>query len=193
MPVDAGRGGRVLLAVVGVTAALAVAIAAGCGGDDPPYDRAFIDAMVPHHLQAIAMAREAKAAGLTEPELVRIADDVIRTQQTEIDRMRAWREAWYGSSETDSDGAEALGMTAEQMGMTHEAGSLAKAEDVDASFAAAMIAHHNGAISMASRALGRAERDELLVLARAIIAAQKAEVATMRPHVDPSIHAGHGS
>lgn len=171
-----------------------MAIAAGCGGEEtPPYDRAFIDAMVPHHLQAIEMAREAKDAGLTEPELVQIADDVIRTQQAEIDQMTAWREEWFGSSEIDPDGGEALGMTAEQMGMTHEEGSLAEAEDGDAAFAAAMIAHHNGAISMASRALDRAEHDELLALARAIIAAQKAEVATMRPHADPSMHQDHGS
>ena len=47
------------------------AVAAGCGSSDQspasdvPFDRAFIDAMVPHHQQAISMARAAKAAGLS--------------------------------------------------------------------------------------------------------------------------------
>jgi uncharacterized protein (DUF305 family) len=185
---------RLTRGVASVASALAiVAVAAGCGGNEgPPYDRAFIDAMVPHHEQAIAMAQEAKQAGLVEPELVRIADDVISTQQDEIDRMRAWREEWYGSSEIDPDGADALGLTMEEMGMAHEAGTIAAADDVDAAFAAGMIAHHEGAITMASAALEEAGHEELVELAQAIVQAQTAEVATMRPHADPAMHAGHG-
>jgi uncharacterized protein (DUF305 family) len=34
-----------------------------------PFDQAFIDAMVPHHRNAIAMAEAAKSRGLTVPEL----------------------------------------------------------------------------------------------------------------------------
>lgn len=76
--------------------AAAALVVAGCGGDDDsegagadqptvasgevPFDRAFIDAMVPHHEAAIEMAKEAKKAGLSEPELIKIADDIIATQ-----------------------------------------------------------------------------------------------------------------
>ena len=84
---------------------------AGCGGDDDgegaeqpavesgqvPFDRAFIDAMMPHHQAAIEMAEEAKTAGLNDPELVKIADHIIATQQAEIDQMLAWRQQWFGS------------------------------------------------------------------------------------------------
>jgi len=141
---------------------------------------------------AIEMAREAKDAGLSDPELVRIADAVVVTQQAEIDRMKAWREDWFGSAEIDPEGAAALEMTREEMGMDHEAGAIAEADDVDAAFATAMIAHHNGAISMASRALDQAEREEIRTLAEEIIEAQKAEVATMMPHADSSMHHGAG-
>jgi hypothetical protein len=95
---------------------------AGCGGDDDgvegasgqvPFDRAFIDAMVPHHQAAIEMATEAKEAGLTAPELNEIADDIIATQQPEIDQMLEWREQWFGSKEREPEAAalEVLGLT----------------------------------------------------------------------------------
>ena len=77
-----------------------LAFATGCGGEDAdenatpaatsssvPFDRAFIDAMVPHHESAIEMAETAKAAGLSQPELVTVADDIIDSQQAEIDQM----------------------------------------------------------------------------------------------------------
>ena len=61
-----------------------------------PFDRAFIDAMVPHHQGAIAMAKELLAKG-EHPGLRRMADDIISAQTKEIAQMRKWREAWYGA------------------------------------------------------------------------------------------------
>jgi uncharacterized protein (DUF305 family) len=185
-------------AAAGVVAA-AVLLLAACGGsgDEPglgaggaeatnradvPFDRAFIDAMVPHHEGAIAMARVAMEAGLSEPELVEIADAVVATQQEEIDRMRSWREEWYGSAEIDPEGAAALGLSAAEMGMQHDAHELASAGDVDAAFAAMMIDHHEGAVTMAGLALERAEHEEIRQLAREIVDAQEREIAVMRRH-----------
>jgi len=171
--------------------ALALALAtAGCGGGDGepvgnqavPFDQAFIDGMVPHHRAAIAQAQAAKAAGLSQPELVEIADAIITTQQEEIDRMLEWRQTWYGSSEIDPNGAAALGLSELQMGMQHDAGDLSTAEDVDQAFAAMMIDHHQGAITMASLALDRADHDEITELAEAVIHAQQAEIDVMEAH-----------
>jgi uncharacterized protein (DUF305 family) len=108
------EGGGILKLAAVVLAAAILGIA-GCGGessaeqaagDQPtvdsgqvPFDRAFIDAMVPHHQAAIEMAREAKRAGLRQQELISIADNIISTQQAEIDQMLAWREQWFGSKE----------------------------------------------------------------------------------------------
>ncbi len=59
-----------------------------------PFDRAFIDAMIPHHQSAIDMAKEARTKA-THPEIKQLADEIIAAQQREIDQMRAWRAQWY--------------------------------------------------------------------------------------------------
>jgi uncharacterized protein (DUF305 family) len=183
-----------LLAVV----ALGVA---GCGGDDNsaepatgeqptvasgqvPFDRAFIDAMVPHHQAAIEMAREAKQAGLAQPELISIADDIIATQQAEIDQMLEWREQWFGSKEREPEAAalEVLGLSAAKAGMEHSAMDLATADDVDQAFAGMMIGHHIGAIRMAELAEEKAGHDEVKELAGDIIAAQQREIDVLEGH-----------
>ena len=167
----------------------------GCGGDDDgddeaappassavPFDRSFIDAMVPHHRAAIDMAREAKRAGLSQPELVEVADDIIASQQGEIDQMLGWREAWFGSRQIDPEGAAELGMSDAEMGMEHDPGAISEAADVDTAFAAAMIPHHEGAVAMAHEAQERAEHEEIRALADDIIEAQEREIEILRPH-----------
>lgn len=193
---------RTTLLLGAVLGTLALVAVAGCGDNDGggqeaaapsssaagavPFDRAFIDGMVPHHEEAIAMAKEAKTAGLSEPDLVKIADAIIASQQTEIDKMRRWREDWFGSPEIDPNGADTLGLSMDEMGMQHDAADLSGADDVDATFAAMMIDHHNGAIAMAELARTKGQHAELRELADAIVEAQEREVATMREHA--SVH-----
>jgi uncharacterized protein (DUF305 family) len=186
------------LAPVGALLAVVVVAIAGCGGDGDnaettsagaasavPFDRSFIDAMVPHHRSAIEMAKAAKAAGLSQAELVEVADNIISSQQAEIDQLLEWREAWYGSRELDPAGPDALGLSEAQMGvMEHGADDLRAAEDVDMTFAQMMIEHHQGAITMASLALDRGGHDEIKQLARAVIDAQNAEIEVMRSHAE---------
>jgi uncharacterized protein (DUF305 family) len=160
----------------------------GSADASAPFDQAFIDAMIPHHESAIAMANAAKSAGLTQPELIEIADAIIETQQDEIDRMMNWRLEWYGSSTVDPAGALALGMSSTEMGMQHDPSDLADAADVDAAFAAMMIDHHNGAIAMARRASQEAAREEIRTLAASIIAAQQSEIDVMTAHAAGQHH-----
>jgi uncharacterized protein (DUF305 family) len=67
--------------------------------DAEPFDRAFIDAMVPHHEGAIAMAKQLLESG-DQPALRKMAQDIIDAQTKEIAQMREWRKAWYGSAAT---------------------------------------------------------------------------------------------
>ena len=176
-----------------------VLLVAGCGGDDDasddqaatgtvssavPFDQSFIDAMVPHHRAAIDMANEAKTAGLSQPELIKVADDIIASQQREIDQMLGWRESWYGSREVDPGGAAALGMSDAEMGMGNDPGMIAEAEDVDAAFAAAMIPHHESAVAMAKLAQERGQHDEVKELADEIVEAQEREIEVLRRYAE---------
>jgi uncharacterized protein (DUF305 family) len=183
----------------GVALAMILMLVAACGGseddsraDGTPkgaaFDQAFIDAMVPHHEGAIEMARAAKVAGLSQPDLVKVADDILATQQDEIDRMKEWRADWFGSSTIDPKGAAALGLSESQMGMQHDADALTTSGDVDTDFAQMMITHHQGAIEMAKLAPDNADHDELKALAEAIIGAQEREIEVMRHHASGMDH-----
>jgi uncharacterized protein (DUF305 family) len=174
-------------------------VAAGCGGDDEgaepagdqqtvasgqvPFDQAFIDAMVPHHREAIEMAKAANARGLTQPDLEKIANDIISSQQREIDQMLEWREQWFGSRTLGPILPEVLGVPEDELGMEHgSADMITNADDVDATFAEMMIGHHEGAIAMAEAAKERGQHEEVKELADAIIAAQEREIGIMEEH-----------
>jgi soluble P-type ATPase len=67
-----------------------------------PFDKAFIDATVPHHQGAIAMAKELLKKG-EQPGLRKMANDIISAQTKEIGQMREWRKAWYRSATGSGD------------------------------------------------------------------------------------------
>ena len=60
-----------------------------------PFDRAFIDAMIPHHAGAIRRAHAAMADA-PDDEIVDLAEGIIQAQSQEIRRMNEWRVNWYG-------------------------------------------------------------------------------------------------
>lgn len=59
-----------------------------------PFDKAFIDEMIPHHQSAIAMAEVARKE-TKDPEIRKIAEDIVSAQEREIEQMEGWREQWY--------------------------------------------------------------------------------------------------
>lgn len=62
-----------------------------------PFDRAFIDMMVPHHQGAIRMARAVLAKG-ESAEVKKLAEAIIDAQSREIGEMNEWRTQWYGAA-----------------------------------------------------------------------------------------------
>lgn len=58
-----------------------------------PFDIRFINAMIPHHEGAIKMANEAKMKS-ARPELLILADSIIKTQTAEIEQMKKWKADW---------------------------------------------------------------------------------------------------
>lgn len=75
----------------------------GMSGDEAaletaePFDREFIDMMVPHHQGAIAMARVVLEKG-ADSEVKDLAQEIIDAQSREIGEMNTWREKWYGAA-----------------------------------------------------------------------------------------------
>ena len=59
-----------------------------------PFDRAFIDAMIPHHQSAIEMANIA-AERSQNPKLKELAGNIVEAHQREIAQMKEWRQKWY--------------------------------------------------------------------------------------------------
>jgi uncharacterized protein (DUF305 family) len=59
-----------------------------------PFDRAFIDNMIPHHESAIEMANVVLEES-ENPEIREIAGAILDAQEREIEQMRSWRDEWY--------------------------------------------------------------------------------------------------
>lgn len=66
-----------------------------------PFDRAFIDTVVPHYQNTIDLARLAETRA-ARPELARLATTIIERQQRESDQLVRWRQAWYGNTDQPS-------------------------------------------------------------------------------------------
>jgi uncharacterized protein (DUF305 family) len=56
---------------------------------DPDQD--FVAMMIPHHQGAIDMAKAELATG-KDPEMRKLAEDIVKAQETEIMQMRAWQQ-----------------------------------------------------------------------------------------------------
>jgi uncharacterized protein (DUF305 family) len=137
-------------------------------------DERFIDMMSAHHQMAIDMARTIQGNGEL-PELRRIADNIVSTQQEEIEELKSIKEAEFGSSEVPTmmnpEEPSMFGMM-----MPDE---IEEREPVDRAFIDSMIPHHSSAIEMASIANMRSDNPEIKSLARGIIDAQSREIGRM--------------
>jgi uncharacterized protein (DUF305 family) len=61
-----------------------------------PFDKAFIEMMVPHHQGAILMANHELSRG-SDPQIRALAKSIIASQTLQINQMKQWYQAWYGS------------------------------------------------------------------------------------------------
>ncbi len=60
----------------------------------PDFDKAFIEAMIPHHQLAIMMANMLQS-GTSRPEMQGLAKNIIKSQSKEIEQMQSWYKNWY--------------------------------------------------------------------------------------------------
>ncbi|MGY6530452.1 MAG: DUF305 domain-containing protein [Cyanobacterium sp.] len=64
------------------------------GMGDEQFELRFIDAMIPHHEAAVMMAQDALEKS-DNPEIQALAQNIIDSQQTEIEQLQQWRGEWY--------------------------------------------------------------------------------------------------
>jgi uncharacterized protein (DUF305 family) len=64
------------------------------GSADADFDLRFIDAMIPHHEGALVMAKDALNK-TKRSEIKKLSQDILTSQQQEIEQMKQWRKAWY--------------------------------------------------------------------------------------------------
>ncbi len=57
------------------------------------FDRAFVEEMIPHHQMAVMMAGMLKG-GTERAEMKKLAQDIVKAQNQEIDQMRQWLTEW---------------------------------------------------------------------------------------------------
>lgn len=138
-------------------------------------DGMFIEQMIPHHDDAIAMAELALERS-ERPEIRQLAEDIRRSQTAENAQMLNWYRDWYGG-EPDIGGGMGMGMG--MMGETTDMRALESAPDFDKEFLEQMIPHHEMAVMMTSMVVNGRGRQELRELADSMRRAQSREIELM--------------
>ena len=140
-------------------------------------DVTFTQNMIPHHQQAIEMAKLVDSH-TDRTELRKLANSIMRGQSQEITQMQGWLRSW-GKPATPSEGHGGHGDT-EMPGMMSEADMRrlmeATGTEFDLAFVEMMAAHHQGAIDMANTELKDGSAPEVTRLAQQVIDTQQDEI-----------------
>jgi uncharacterized protein (DUF305 family) len=150
-------------------------------------DAHFIEQMIPHHQDAITMAKLALEKGQHQ-EIKTLAQNIITSQSSEIEQMKNWYKEWYGRElPSGNQVMNVHGMMSNnsrmhmgKMGNDSDLDQLKNAADFDKKFIEEMIPHHQMAVMMASMLKQGTTRPEMKQLADDIITAQTSEIDQMR-------------
>ncbi|MER5183209.1 DUF305 domain-containing protein [Streptomyces sp. NPDC002896] len=205
------------IAAVGVVAAGALLLAA-CGNDDDmsgmdhgssaaasataepgnsasaadfnDADVSFAQMMIPHHQQALEMAKLADGRA-SDSEIKELAAQIEKAQDPEIKTMEGWLKSWgkptqaesmdHSGHSGDSGDSGMDGMMSDEDMKELEA---AKGTEFDKMFAQMMIDHHDGAISMAEDEQKNGSNADVKKMADAIVEGQSAEVKQLQGILD---------
>ncbi|MFB6985523.1 MULTISPECIES: DUF305 domain-containing protein [unclassified Streptomyces] len=164
------------------------AASAAPGGTFNAADVEFAQQMIPHHQQAIEMAKLADGRA-ADPEIKTLAAAIEKAQDPEISTMKGWLRSWgkplpaasasmgdMNGMHHGSNGSKMPGMMSDQDMSGLEA---AKGKDFDKKFAQLMIGHHEGAVTMAETERKKGANADAKKLADAVITAQTAEIEKM--------------
>ncbi|SCG62472.1 DUF305 domain-containing protein [Micromonospora halophytica] len=160
------------------TGASASAASGAAGFDDD--DVMFAQMMIPHHQQAVQMSELADGRA-QDPEVKQLAAQIKAAQAPEIATMTGWLTAW---GRPVPSGSPAAGHMDHGMpGMMSDADmaklKAASGTEFDRQFVTMMIAHHEGAITMAKEEVANGVSAEAKAMAQQIVTAQQGEIDAM--------------
>ena len=139
-------------------------------------DERFIDAMVPHHQGAIAMA-EVALKNAEHEEIKQLSRNIVSTQQAEIEELKALKKEEFGTSNVPMEMSQ---QQMKSMGVMMDPQQRTNKEPFDKAFIDAMIPHHQSAIEMAQVALANSDNPQIRELALDIVSAQQREIEQMK-------------
>ena len=172
---------------MGAMAPSSAAPSAGSSGSSPSTSAEFNDAdvmfvqmMMPHHEQAVAMSDTLLAKSGVDSDVTKLAEQIKAAQQPEIDTMKGFLTAW-GQQEMGGMGGMNHGS---DDGMATDT-QLKELDQADAQtgqkmYLQLMTAHHQGAVKMAETEVNDGKNPEAVDLAKNIIATQQQEIGTMK-------------
>ncbi|MFB6956011.1 DUF305 domain-containing protein [Streptomyces sp. NPDC056309] len=144
-------------------------------------DVTFAQGMIPHHQQAVRMARSA-ATRASSAEVKDLASRIEKAQDPEIETMSGWLESWGAKVPSTMPGMDHSGH-GDMPGMMdgQDMNELAKASgaDFDRMFLTMMVEHHEGAVEMAATEKANGRYAPARKTADDIITAQNAEIEEM--------------
>jgi uncharacterized protein (DUF305 family) len=151
-------------------------------------DVTFAQQMIPHHQQALDMARTV-AGHTTNAKVTDLAGRIEKAQDPEIQQMTGWLNQWGAAPSTTSgmpgmgtmpgmgDGRAMPGMMSDQ---DMQQLSQAKGAGFDKMWLQMMVQHHQGAVDMAKTELAQGASADAKTLAQKIIDGQQAEITEMK-------------
>ncbi|MEU7909229.1 DUF305 domain-containing protein [Actinoplanes sp. NPDC049118] len=166
----------------GSTTAAAPSARAAPGAVFNGADVAFAQHMIVHHQQAVEMAALADTRA-ADPQVKDLANRIEAAQAPEIATMTGWLTAWGRPPATPDGGGhgsehESMPGMMSDADMRKLAGSTGAA--FDKQFLTMMIAHHEGAITMANEETAEGSNPDAKALAAKIVTDQQAEITTMK-------------
>ncbi len=133
-------------------------------------ERAFLEHMIPHHIEAIEVSRILLQNESTLRPLNELAQSIIDAQTVEVADMERWLGEWYGTTYQDSG---------EYMNMMRSLEGLSTVER-DRIYLEDMIVHHEAAIAAARQVLELTIHPEVEQLANNIIMTQETEIGLIK-------------
>ena len=167
-------------------------VLAACGNNDSSagakfnkQDVTFAQGMIPHHRQAVEMAKLADTRA-SSPQVKELATAIEGAQDPEIAKMQAWLKDWKkpvpdkgmsGMDHGSGGNGSMKGMMSDTDMKSLESSS---GTAFDMMFLVMMVKHHEGAVTMADDEVADGTNTEAIALAKTIISTQTEEIARMK-------------